>query len=106
MAQSYGVALRKLRKKRGWSQDVLAEKADVSRETVIRAEQSGNVGAMLLFQIADALDVDLTISFGSSAQLAEKPPAVWPRLQREQRVAVLKHAYRLLGEAAPKEDLG
>lgn len=106
MAKPYGEALARLRKKKGWSQGKLAEEAGISRETIIRAEQSGNVGALVLHQIANALDVELVISFGGAPPPVEKPPSVWAKLKREQRANVLRYAYRLVGEAVPSEEIG
>lgn len=100
MAKPYGEVLRKERERLGLSQADVASSAKVGRELVVRAEQSGNVGALLLYRIANVLDVDIRF-IGSAAP--EQPPAVWSRLKREQRAEVLRYAYRLLGERAPAE---
>jgi len=101
MAKSYGEALRKARESHGLSQEELAKRAKVGRELVVRAEQGGNVGILLLYRIAHVLDVDIMIANGAAP---EKTPSVWSRLKREQRAEVLRYAYRLLGERAPAEE--
>jgi DNA-binding XRE family transcriptional regulator len=55
----YGDAIRRLRDDRDWTQEQLADRAGVQRDTIVRAEKSGNVGVLLLYQIAQALDVDM-----------------------------------------------
>jgi transcriptional regulator with XRE-family HTH domain len=108
MAEAYGNVVRRFRKHHGWSQQQLADRAGVVRETVHRAEMSGNVGVLLLQQIANALDEDITVFFGaeaSHAPAASRQPAVWDRLKREQRAQVLRFAYRLLGERVPPAEL-
>src|SRR5687767_6404624 len=98
MAKSYGDALRKAREQLGLSQGELAARAKVGRELVVRAEQGGNVGILLLYRIANVLDLHIHIIDGD---LPARAPAVWDRLQREQRAEVLRYAYRLLGERVP-----
>jgi len=98
---AYGNVIRKERERLGLSQDALAERAKVGRQLVIRAEQSGNVGILLLERIAQVLELHIRIS---GAAVDEKPPSVWPRLKREQRAEVLRYAYRLLGERVPAEE--
>lgn len=106
MAKQYGDVLRQLRETRGWSQDEIATRAKVSRETVWRAEQSGNVGVLLLYRIAHVLDVDISVLFGGHVRREEPapgPPSVWGRLKREQRAEVERYARRLVGERVPPE---
>jgi len=100
MAKPYGDVLRKERERQKLSQAEVAERAKVGRELVLRAEQSGNVGILLLYRIAHVLNIDIRI-VGGGADAHEKPPSVWARLQREQRAEVLRYAHRLLGERAP-----
>lgn len=102
MANQYGDVIRRLRKERAWSQEELAENAQVGRELVVRAEQSGNVGVFMLQRMAHALDVEISAFFAAKPT---KPPNVWGRLGREQRRDVLKYAYRLLGERVPLEEI-
>ncbi|MBU2068370.1 helix-turn-helix transcriptional regulator, partial [Patescibacteria group bacterium] len=53
--------LKKLRKKRGLSQDRLAKLADLANNTIIKIEQGENINPMLdtLKKIAKALEVGL-----------------------------------------------
>jgi transcriptional regulator with XRE-family HTH domain len=97
----YGTAIRRLRKKKRWTQTHLAARAHVNIETLIRAEQSGNVGILLLARIAHALGEDVSAFFGTAAAdpKAEKPPAFWGRLKGELRAEVERYARRLLGES-------
>lgn len=98
----YGDAVRRLRNDRGWSQPDLAKKAHTNVETVVRAEQSGNVTIYKLQQLALALSVDVSAFFGAQPAAAAPPP-VWERLTPEQRAYLESVAYRLLGERAPTE---
>ena len=101
MARPYGQAIRDLRLKRGWSLSELSAAGKVSYETLWRAEQSGNVGVLLLQRIAHALNVDISVFFGAAPLRDEKPPAVWGRLKPEQRAELERYAWRLVGERAP-----
>ena len=102
MADQYGDVIRRLRRARRWSQTELVSRSKVSRETVSRAEASGNVGILLLQQIAHALDVDISALFDVAAPTSTaQPPAVWDRLTREQREQVDRYAHRVAGERAP-----
>lgn len=105
MAESYGTAIKRLRDERKWTQEELRERANVSRETLSRAENGGNVGVLILYQIADALDVDINVFFGGSPARDAAPPFDWwTRLKREQRVRVERYARRMLGERVPPEE--
>lgn len=107
MSKPYGRVIRDLRTERGWSLDQLRKAAKVSYETLWRAEQSGNVGVLLIWRIAHALDVDISVFFGKQpSKHADRPPSVWTRLKGEQRAEVLRYAYRLLGERVPPEETG
>lgn len=105
MRGTYGAVIRQLRDARGWKQDDLAKRAKVSRETVSRAENGGNVGLFQLYRFAHAFRVDITVFFGGGPSVAEvKPPSVWNRLGKEQRADVERYALRLLGARAPGEE--
>lgn len=107
MAKPYGDVIRRLREQRAWSQQQLADKSKVGRETVLRAEQSGNVGVLLLYRLAHAFDADVSVFFGNGPRASnEKPPSVWSRLKKEQRAELVRYAYRLLGEREPPEEFG
>lgn len=99
MAEPYGNVIRRLRDARGWSQDDLVARTKISRETISRAENSGNVGVLFLQRIAHALDVDVSVFFGQES--APNPPTsiatIWHRLSTEQRADVLRYAGRLAG---------
>ena len=95
MAGSYGSVIRGLREQRAWNQDDLAARAKVSRETVSRAENSGNVGVLYLYRFAHALKVDITAFFGGDEVAREKPPpSVWSRLGKEQRAVSRRSSAR------------
>lgn len=98
MASPYGAVIKRLRETRSWTQQELADHAGVNRETVVRAEQSGNVGVLLLMQLASALDVSLTEVFGGHAHAVVAPPDWWDRLNVEQRRRVARIARRYLGD--------
>ncbi|WP_158010835.1 helix-turn-helix domain-containing protein [Hymenobacter lapidarius] len=51
--QAFGAHLQRLREARGWSREVLAQSADVSRMTVYRIEKA---------QLAASLDVFLSLA--------------------------------------------
>jgi len=59
--QAFGQHLRQLREARGWSQQVLADEADVSKPTVYRIETARySVTLDVLVSLAQALDIPLT----------------------------------------------
>lgn len=99
----YGETIKRLRERAGLSQQDLATKAGVHRDTVIRAEQSGNVGVLLLYQIADALDTDVTVSFGPAETAPDdersRLATLAVRLGDEQLQQLVRLAKRYLGEA-------
>lgn len=109
MAAPYGDVIRKIRKQKGLSQGELANRASLHRDTVVRAEQSGNVGVLFIYQIASALDVHITELFsrkgGAVAHQAAAPsePDVFSRLKPEQRARVEKLARGMLGEERPED---
>ncbi len=58
---SIGLNIRRLRKKKGISQDKLSKIADVTYPTIIKLESGGNDNPTIktLLKIADALDVSI-----------------------------------------------
>lgn len=99
MANPYGVVIKRLREERDWNQQELADAAQVNRETVVRAEQSGNVGVWKLLQIAAVLDVTLSELFGGVVMTVEvSGPEWWGRLTLGQRQWFEKLARRALSE--------
>ena len=58
--QAFGQHLRQLREARGWSQQVLADEADVSKPTVYRIETARySVTLDVLVSLAQALEIPL-----------------------------------------------
>lgn len=104
MAESYGAAIKRLRDERGLSQEQLRKRADISRETLWRAENSENVGVLILYQIAEALDCDISAFFGGSPPPSEPPKSWWSRLSVEQRLRLERYARRWLGEGIRAEN--
>jgi transcriptional regulator with XRE-family HTH domain len=108
MARRYGDVIKRLRELKGWSQQELAERAHISRETEGRAEQSGNVGVFGLYQLAEALGVDISAFFGGLHE--DGPDAWWNELTDEQRLYLERLARRWTGRGAtepnhrPKSD--
>jgi len=59
--QQLGTAVRRLRQKRGWSQDVLSDRSGLHRAHIGEIERGEtNVTLQTLKTLADALDVKLT----------------------------------------------
>lgn len=54
-----GLAVRAARRERGWSQTVLAKRADLSRPTVARVELGKDVSTVSLGKIAEALGLSV-----------------------------------------------
>ena len=52
-----GRKIERIRKLRGWTQSLLAEKLDVSKQAISKLEQSENIGDEKLAEIAIALGV-------------------------------------------------
>ncbi len=99
MTVPYGDVIKRLRDARGWTQGTLAERSGLNRETIVRAEQSGNVGVLLLVQIADALDVEISALFGGvplATETTDEVVAIVSQLRGERRAQVLRMARRLL----------
>jgi transcriptional regulator with XRE-family HTH domain len=63
-----GRGIRALRKRRGWSQEALAERVQTTEKHVGQLERGQfNVGIDLLGRVADAFGVDVTELFGGGA---------------------------------------
>lgn len=58
---NFGVAIRQARKKLGWSQEQLAQKAGVSRPTVARVETGNDVTTTTIIKLARALGLTLEL---------------------------------------------
>ena len=56
-----GLAVRAARRERGWSQTVLAERADLSRPTIARVELGQDVSTVSLGKIAEALGLRIEL---------------------------------------------
>ena len=56
-----------LRKEKGWTQEELAERAHISRQTVGRAEKSINISLETLTAIANALGVSCSFLYPDNA---------------------------------------
>lgn len=54
--ERFPARLRRLRTARGWSQEHLAELAEIDRQTVCGAERGTDVHAWVLERLADALE--------------------------------------------------
>ncbi len=63
-----GVAIRRLRKERGWTQDELAEQAGISRRTLVALEGGSPRGEIgIVVRVIAALDRELAIDEGSGS---------------------------------------
>lgn len=93
----YGDAIKRLRKERGFTNQLsLAQVVGIDRETLSRAENSGNVGILTIYQIAEALGVKASVSFGRAS--SRDFPAWWDKLSAEQRKKLERLARAWLGE--------
>lgn len=59
--RGFGNVIREARKKHGWSQGELGEKAGVSRPTVARVEADNDVNTATIAKIAQALGLKLEL---------------------------------------------
>lgn len=59
--QGFGDVIREARKKQGWSQADLGEKAGVSRPTIARVEANNDVTTATIAKIAQALGLKLEL---------------------------------------------
>jgi transcriptional regulator with XRE-family HTH domain len=57
----FGAVIREARKKHGWSQAELGEKAGVSRPTIARVEANNDVTTATIAKIAQALGLKLEL---------------------------------------------
>ena len=61
LVSSFGITVRQLREKQGWSQEALAERADLNRSYVGELERGQAIPSLLtLKKLALALDLSLT----------------------------------------------
>lgn len=102
--QWLGMRVRQLREQRGWSQDVLAELANLNRSYIGAVERAEhNIGVNNLVRIATALDVAIGDLFeGPVTKTAEKPmTASEPRLTMTASVVLHKNIFfQLLKQCA------
>ncbi|MER7525153.1 helix-turn-helix transcriptional regulator [Microbacterium oxydans] len=61
----FGAVIREARRRQGWSQTELGEKAGVSRPTIARVEANKDVTTTTIAKIAQALDLTLELRDGS-----------------------------------------
>ncbi|GAB3637910.1 helix-turn-helix transcriptional regulator [Hymenobacter arcticus] len=75
--QAFGQHLRQLREARGWSQQVLADEADISKPTIYRIETARySVTLDVLVSLARALEIslaELVSSVGPAPRSAGEP---------------------------------
>lgn len=65
----FGDRVRELRTERGWSQELLAERADLHRTYVVEVERGHRNASLDVIQaLADALDVEPAALFASSVE--------------------------------------
>jgi transcriptional regulator with XRE-family HTH domain len=57
----FGNIIRDARKKQGWSQGELGERAGVSRPTIARIERNSDVTTATIAKVAHALDLKLEL---------------------------------------------
>ncbi|WP_442576094.1 helix-turn-helix domain-containing protein [Microbacterium sp. F51-2R] len=60
-SKGVGAQIRDARESRGWTQQVLAEKANVSRPTIARVETGNNISTRTLERVAHALGLNLDL---------------------------------------------
>jgi transcriptional regulator with XRE-family HTH domain len=59
----FGEVIREARKKRGWSQEDLAQAAGLSRPTIARVESDNDVSTATIGKIAQALGLTLELTY-------------------------------------------
>ena len=59
---SFGDVIREARKQREWSQEMLAEKAGVSRPTIARVERGDDVSTANLTKVAEVLGLQIKLA--------------------------------------------
>ncbi|MGP5644461.1 helix-turn-helix domain-containing protein [Corynebacterium variabile] len=57
----FGYIIREARKKRGWSQEELGSKSELSRPTIARVEADNDVTTATIAKVAHALDLRLEL---------------------------------------------
>jgi transcriptional regulator with XRE-family HTH domain len=62
LTPTLGAAIREARKKLGWSQGVLSERAGVSRPTIARVEAGHDISTASLSKVTSALGLTVTIN--------------------------------------------
>jgi transcriptional regulator with XRE-family HTH domain len=61
LVSSFGISVRQLRERHGWSQEALAERADLNRSYVGELERGQAIPSLVtLEKLAEALDLSLT----------------------------------------------
>src|SRR5215218_4555745 len=83
MMASTGDRIRELRDKKGWTLDVLAEKAKTSKGFLSEVENDKtNIGSKMLLQIAEALgtSVDYLLKGGTNKPKESEPVVIPPEL--------------------------
>jgi len=65
LIEQFGDIVKAQRKHRGWSQDQLADAADISRPTVARIESGSAVSTATLAKVAQALSIEITLETSS-----------------------------------------
>lgn len=70
---SFGDVIREARKKREWSQEMLAERAGVSRPTIARVERGDDLSTANLTKIAEVLGLQVLL-----AERESRPAGVSP----------------------------
>ena len=63
--ERFGDIVKAQRKNKGWSQDQLADAANVSRPTVARIEAGSAVSTATLAKIAKALGIEVSVEIAS-----------------------------------------
>ncbi|NMR32098.1 helix-turn-helix transcriptional regulator [Arthrobacter sp. SF27] len=62
--RGFGTRIRQARQSRGWSQEELGARADVSRPTIARIERGDDVSTATLVKVASALGLTVEINEG------------------------------------------
>lgn len=93
-----GDRIRKLREKKGWTLDYLAEKAKVSKGFLSEIENDkANVGSKILLKIATALDasVDYLLKGDTNKSQEIRPVVIPPKLSKVAEELKLSYAETL-----------